>query len=146
MPPSLIHSDLSHSIVGAFFVVYNYYGYGMAESVYAGALELELTDRGHHVAREVAVSVSYKWRHVAWQRFDMVVDGKVIVEIKATEALPAYSKRQLLNYLRASSMEVGLLLHFGPSARFWRMVETNNARAGELEPDGNAENCKSKCN
>jgi GxxExxY protein len=122
MSEILIHSGVTHSIVGGFFVVYNYYGYGLAESIYAGALELELADRGHHVAREVAVEVSYKGRHVAWQRFDMVVDGKVIVEIKAMEALPPYAKRQLLNYLRASSMGVGLLLHFGPSPRFWRMV------------------------
>jgi GxxExxY protein len=60
MSEILIHSGVTHSIVGGFFVVYNYYGYGLAESIYAGALELELADRGHHVAREVAVEVSYK--------------------------------------------------------------------------------------
>jgi GxxExxY protein len=119
----LSEPELLHSIVGAFYTVYNYYGYGLAESIYCGALEYELLDRGHCVAREVAIPVSYKERHVAWQRLDMLVDRKVIVEIKATDSLPPYAKRQLLNYLRASHFEIGLLLHFGPNAKFWRMVE-----------------------
>src|SRR4051794_20027894 len=92
-------SDRERSIIGAFYAVYNYYGYGLAESVYAGALEIELLDRGHTVVRELAVAVMYKGRHVAWQRLDTVVDDRVILEIKATEVLPRFAGRQLINYL-----------------------------------------------
>src|SRR6266480_801435 len=104
---SQLRSDRERSIVGAFFAVYNYYGYGLAESVYAGALEYELIDRGHSVVRELAIRVEYKGRHVAWQRLDMVVDNRVIVENKATERLPAFASRQLVNYLRVSPFCLG---------------------------------------
>jgi len=124
MDSTLLAADLTHSIVGAFFTVYNYYGYGLVESVYAGALEYELVDRGHAVVRELAIDIEYKGRHVAWQRLDMVVDNKLILEIKATEKLPAFAKRQIVNYLRASPFHVGLLLHFGPAAEFHRFVDT----------------------
>src|SRR5581483_10253528 len=103
MRSDLIEAERVRSIVHAFFSVYDYYGYGLAESVYAGALEWALLERAHDVVRELSISVSYKDRHVGWQRFDMVVDDRVIVEIKATEALPPYAQRQLINYLRVSS-------------------------------------------
>jgi GxxExxY protein len=123
MQTPVLEAERVHSIVGAFFAVYNYFGYGLAESVYAGGLELELIERGHEVVRELAVGVTYKGVHVAWQRFDMVVDSKVIVEIKVTEKLPPYAERQLMNYLRASSFEVGLLLHCGPTPAFHRQID-----------------------
>ena len=124
MPPEIIEGERVRSIVRAFFDVCDYYGYGLAESVYAGAMECALIERGHQVAREVSISVSYKDRHVAWQRLDMIVDERIIVELKATEALPAYADRQLVNYLRVSSFEVGVLLHFGPKPKFHRRVDT----------------------
>src|SRR5665213_3198030 len=123
MDTLLLEHDRLRSIVGAFYAVYNYYGYGLLVSVYSGALEYELTDRGHDVAREVAFAISYKDRHVAWQRIDMLVDRRVIVELKATERVLPYARRQLVNYLRATSITVGVLLHFGPEARFWRLIE-----------------------
>jgi GxxExxY protein len=118
--------DRAGSIIKAYFAVYNYFGYGFAESVYAGALQRELLERGHAVAREVAVPVSYKGRVVAWQRLDLLVDRSVIVETKASELLPSYAKRQLLNYLRATPYEVGLLLHFGPKPHFDRFVDSKS--------------------
>jgi GxxExxY protein len=128
--------DRVQSIVGAFYAVYNYYGYGLLESVYCGALEHELTDRGHRVAREVSFDVTYKGRHVARQRVDMLVDDWVIVEVKATEHLPPYAKRQLVNYLRATSASIGVLFHFGPEAYFWRATEgpKSDARPSTLDP------------
>ena len=123
MSPGLLEADRVRSIIGAFYTVYNYYGYGLAESVYAGALEMELTERGHHVVRELAIDVTYKDRHVAWQRLDMVVDGRVIVEIKATERIPPFAERQLMNYLRASTFGVGVLLHCGPEPKFRRLID-----------------------
>lgn len=112
------------SIIGAFFAVYRYYGFGFSETIYSGALEIELRDRGHNVVRELAVAVSYRGLHVAWQRLDMVVDDRVIVENKATESLSPAAKPQIINYLRAPQFEVGVLLHFGPKPRFYRFVDS----------------------
>jgi GxxExxY protein len=88
MRGELLEAERVHSIVGGFFAVYNYYGYGLSERVYAGALEHELRDRGHEVIRELVVDVRYKGRHVAGQRFDMVVDDRVVVENKARKNYP----------------------------------------------------------
>jgi GxxExxY protein len=132
MRGELLEAQRVHSIVGAFYAVYNYYGYGLSESVYAGALECELLDRGHEVVRELAVAVSYKGRHVAWQRLDMVVDQRVIVETKATEKLAPAAASQIINYLRASRFEVGVLLHFGPRARFYRFIDFPKRRISPI--------------
>jgi len=123
MRGELLEAERVNSIVGGFFAVYNYYGFGLSETVYAGALEHELRDRGHVVVRELWVDVSYKGRHVARQRLDMVVDGRVIVENKATEKLVEVNRVQLITYLKATSFEVGLLLHFGPTPRFERFID-----------------------
>ena len=124
MRAELLEAERVGSIVGAFYAVYNYYGYGLSETIYSGALELELRDRGHDVVRELGVAVSYKGRHVAWQRLDMVVDDRVIIENKATESLSPAAKPQLISYLRATRFEVGVLLHFGPRPKFYRFIDT----------------------
>src|SRR5207237_10704790 len=100
---------------------------------YKAALEFELLARGHHVAREVQVVVFYKGKALAVQRIDMIVDGKLVVETKSTAELPAGSQRQLHNYLRATMLDVVLLLHFGLQARFYRMVELHTRRAATAE-------------
>ena len=114
-----------HSIVAVFFTVFNYFGGGgMSEGAYAGALEYELTLRGHKVDREVMAAVYYKGKLVARQRLDMLVDDRVIVECKATERLPASAGPQLIGYLRATTFKVGVLLHFGPHPKFYRFVDS----------------------
>lgn len=123
MRGELLEAERVHSIVGAFFAVYKYYGFGLSESIYARALEYELVDRGHEVVRELWVQIWYKGRHVSWQRLDMVVDGKVIVENKAREKLPPTATPQLITYLHATTFEVGVLLHFGPSPKFYRFID-----------------------
>ena len=125
MQNELLERERVQSIIGAFYEVYNYYGFGLAESVYAGALEREPLDRGHEVAREVAVSVFTRGWHIGWQRLDMLVDRKIIVENKATEKLPAIALPQLISYLQATPYEVGLLLHFGPKPHFEKRVHTD---------------------
>lgn len=75
--------------------------------------------------REVSVRVMYKGHPVGFQRLDMIVDDRVLVETKSTYELPVTAKRQVLNYLRATNLEVGLLLHFGPDAKFHRFVSLN---------------------
>jgi GxxExxY protein len=123
MQGELLEADRVRSIVGGFSDVYNYYGYGLSERVYAGALEHELRDRGHVVVRELVIDVRYKGRHAAWQRLDMVIDDRVIVENKAAEKLCSADRMQLISYLRATTFEVGLLLHFGPIAQFQRYID-----------------------
>ena len=121
----LLEAERVRSIVAAFFIVFNYFGGGgMCEAAYVGALEHELTLRGHQVDREVSVPVYYKGKLVAWQRLDLVVDGRVIVECKATERLAPSAGTQLIGYLRATIFQVGVLLHFGPHPKFYRFVDS----------------------
>jgi len=123
----LAHEEITRSIIGAFFDSYNGLRDGFLESTYARALELELIERGLRVDREVGVQVVYKGEAIAWHRLDMVVESRVVVEIKAGAALPPHASRQLLNYLRATRLEVGLLLHYGPSPRFFREYAPNQS-------------------
>ena len=124
----LADEALTRSIIAAFYDVYNNLGYGFLESVYAEALARELRRRGHRVEREVSVKVWFKGQLIARQRVDMLVDDKVIVEIKSGLALPITGSRQLYNYLRATTKEVGLLLHFGPEPKFYREYCPNAAK------------------
>lgn len=118
----LIEERLTHSAIGAFFDVYNTLGYGFLETVYAMALERELIGRGHQVSREVWVPVMYKGHELCKQRVDMVVDEKLVVETKSAADLPKTGSRQLYNYLRATNLRIGLLFHFGPEPKFYRVV------------------------
>jgi GxxExxY protein len=117
----LIYERLTHSVIGAFFEVYNGLGFGFLEAVYTTALERELRDRGHKVGREVLAPVRYKGETVARQRLDMVVDEKLVVEVKSTYDLHGSAPRQVYNYLRGTGLHVGLLLHFGPHPKFYRI-------------------------
>ena len=135
---SLIEAGLTREIIGAFFEVYNHLGYGFLEHVYVHALERELEARGLRVGREVAVQIYYKGEAVTTQRLDMLVEDRVVVELKAGVKLPEVAKRQVYSYLRATRLEVGLLLHFGPDARFYRIVKPNSPeRAGHSVQDSN---------
>ena len=90
------------------------------------AMERELLARGHRVARELGVRVMYKGDELGYQRLDLIVDDTIVVEIKSTTDLHKTAPRQLHNYLRATNLEVGLLLHFGPEARFYRIFSPNS--------------------
>ncbi|HSQ32346.1 MAG TPA: GxxExxY protein [Gemmatimonadaceae bacterium] len=121
----LAEERLTHGIIGAFFRVYNRLGYGFLEHVYAAALERELLRLGLQVAREYWVRIYYDGVELCQQRLDFVVNERVVVELKSTAELHRAASRQLLNYLRATSLEVGLLLHFGPEAKFYRLYAPN---------------------
>jgi GxxExxY protein len=125
----LVEEKLTHSILGAFFEVYNELGYGFLEHLYIMALERELLSRGHEVMREVGVLVSYKGEELGFQRIDLIVDNKVILEAKSTQELHKSATRQILNYLRATNLEVGFLLHFGPEPKFFRLVNQKKKSA-----------------
>jgi GxxExxY protein len=117
----LIYERLTHSVIGTFFDVYNTLGFGFLESVYSAALERELRDRGHDVGREVYVPVFYRGEAIARQRLDIVVDRKLVVEIKSTYELHGAAPRQVYNYLRGTRLRLGLILHFGPTSKFYRI-------------------------
>lgn len=120
-------------MIGAFFEVYNNLGFGFLEHLYVMALERELMARGHQVGREVWARVAYKGEELGIQRVDMIVDGKLVVETKAGFKLSEFAARQLYNYLRATNLEVGLLLHFGPKATFHREI-CRNKRSNQTNP------------
>jgi GxxExxY protein len=121
-PRHLVEEALTKSVIGAFYEVYNTLGYGFLEHIYVLALQQELVARGHSVRLEVLVEVLYKGHHIGWQRLDMLVDERLVVEAKSTEELPKGSLRKLFNYLHATTLEIGLMLHFGPEARFYPVL------------------------
>lgn len=120
----LLEGESTNAIIGAFFEVYNTLGFGFLENVYALAVERELLARGKNVGREVPIPITYKGEFLTHHRADLIVDEKVVVEIKSTELIPPFTRRQVTNYLRATRLEVALILHFGPEAKFQRIVCT----------------------
>jgi GxxExxY protein len=121
----LIEEQLTESVIGGFYGVYNTLGFRFLEQVYMAALERELRARGHAVGREVWVPVLYKGEEISRQRIDMVVDERLVIEAKSTHELHKSAPRQVYNYLRATRLQVGLLLHFGPEPAFYRLVHTH---------------------
>ncbi len=124
----LLESGLTDQIIGAFFHVYDVLGFGFLESVYTHALAYELRQRGMHVECEVVIDVWYGSQLVGRFKADMIVEERVLVENKASQQVVAADRKQLMNYLRGTSIEVGLLLHFGPKAGFQRIVYSNRAK------------------
>ena len=119
---NLVDQHLTGSVIGAFFEVYDTLGHGFLEHIYKAALEREIRARGHRVLREVGVTILYKGDVLADQRLDMLVDDRLIVEVKARTERPEIARAQLFNYLRATKLQVGLLLHFGERPAFKRVV------------------------
>src|ERR1051325_6644617 len=116
----MLHEELTGSVIGSFFDVHRALGFGFREYIYALALERDLRAKGHRVEREVPVMIYYRGEPLAAQTIDMVVDQKLIVEIKARERLPEDANAQTFGYLCASDLELGLLLHHGRKPRFYR--------------------------
>lgn len=119
---ALVEHELTNEILGSFYAVYNELGHGFLEKVYANGLSLELRRRNLQVEREVPVEVQYLGQPVGQFRMDLVVDHKVLVEIKSTSTVGDADRRQVFNYLRASVLPIALLLHFGPKPDFQRFV------------------------
>lgn len=105
---------MSQEVIGHFYDVYNELGYGFLESVYTSALALVLRQSGFAVAREATLDVVFRGERIGTFRADLVVENRLILEIKAGPALPPGAKSQLRNYLKASGIRAGLLIHFGP--------------------------------
>ena len=128
--PAYPHQDLTRQIIGAFYAVYNELGYGYVESVYEAALHIALAQRGLTVARQSPITVWFQGHQVGRFRTDLVVGDAVILELKAQRKLEPAHEAQLLNVLRGTQLEVGLLLNFGPKPEIKRLVFSNERKRG----------------
>ena len=122
----LRYHDISGPILGAFYAVHSELGSGFLEAVYANALTVLLRQAGLRVDRQVPFVIVFHGQSVGYYRADLIVDSRIVVEIKAGRAINPQHTAQLLNYLRASRLQVGLLLNFGEKAEFRRMVWTRS--------------------
>ncbi len=122
MKPSYKHSDLTDKIIKAFYTVYNKLGYGFLEKVYENALLIELTKCGLKAVSQIPIKVYYDGLDVGMYFADLIVNDLVIIELKAAEGLIEEHEAQLVNYLKATDIEVGLLLNFGKTPQFKRKV------------------------
>lgn len=120
-----LHSELTGQVIKAFYKVYNTFGYGFLEKVYQNSMLIELRSMGIKCSSEWPVKVYYKNHLVGDFCADILVDGVVILEIKAVERIAPEHEVQLVNYLKATGTEVGLLLNFGPKPQHIRRVLTH---------------------
>jgi len=125
------HTDITELIIKAFYKVYNTLGYGFLEKVYRNALAIELRKMGLEVILEARIVVYYDGEVVGEYFADLLVAGVVIVELKAVKRLLEEHEAQLLNYLKATPYEVGLLLNFGPKPEIKRKA-FDNSRKGSM--------------
>src|SRR5690606_40380583 len=120
------HADLTEQIIKAFYKVYNTLGYGFLEKVYENAMYIKLRDMGYFVEKQKRIKVFYEEQQVGDYFADLVVNEQVIIELKASDSLCEEHEYQLINYLKATEVEVGLLLNFGKKPEFKRKVFSNN--------------------
>ncbi len=122
------HSDLTEQIIGAFYAVYSALGYGFLEKVYVKALMIELKNRGMNPRDELPIHVYYAGQLIGEYFADIVVNDLVILEVKAAKAIASEHEAQLLNYLKATPYEVGLILNFGPKPETKRRSFDNSRK------------------
>ena len=121
----LKHKEVTGKIIGVFYQVYDELGHGFLESVYQKSLGIALKEVGLNVCSPVAIPVWFRGNQVGHFKGDMLVERSVLLELKAVRALDSSHQAQLLNYLRATEIEVGLLLNFGVRPEFKRLLFDN---------------------
>jgi len=127
----LLHHEITQKIIDAFYTSYNHLGPGFPESIYAAALQHELLKAGVRVDREVSVRIYYSdGTMLGWVRLDMIVEQRVVIETKAKKTLPDEAEEKMFSYLRATNLEVGLLLNYGPRPKVRRYLCTNDRKMG----------------
>ena len=122
------HQELTKSIIGIYYNVYNELGFGFLEKVYHKSLLIELKRNGYKIDSEKKVNVYYKNEIVGEYIPDIIINDSVIVELKCVEYLTDIHENQLLNYLKATDCEVGLILNFGKDPQFIRKIFTNDLK------------------
>lgn len=128
MSEILKHHELTEKVIGTFYEVYNELGFGFLESVYENALVIALRTKGFQVEQQISVPVWFRGQRVGDFVADLLVENALILELKAVRTIDEAHKAQLLNYLRATEIEVGLLLNFGQSAEFKRLAFDNHRK------------------
>lgn len=130
------HSELTNVIIAVCYEVYNELGYGFLESVYRNALRFALLEKGLSVSHEVPVAVFFRGKNVGDFRADLVVNGTVLLELKTAERIVPAHESQVLNYLRSTSLELGLVLNFGPKPQVRRLLLDNSRKHTNAKPAG----------
>jgi GxxExxY protein len=123
-----LHKDTTDKILKAYYKVYNALGFGFLEKVYENALYLELLSMGLTVEKQKHIKVYYEGKEVGDYFADLLVENRVIIELKAAESLCEEHEAQLVNYLKATETEIGFLLNFGKKAEFKRKIFTNDKK------------------
>ncbi|MFZ4591972.1 MAG: GxxExxY protein [Ignavibacteria bacterium] len=126
--PDYLYSELSDSIIKCFYKVYNVLGFGFLEKIYQKSLEIELTNNGIIFEPQYPIKVYYENSIVGEYYADIFVEDKIIIEIKAISTLVKENELQLINYLKSTNIEVGLLLNFGEKPEIKRRVLTNDKK------------------
>lgn len=121
-----LYKDITETILKSFFEVYKTLGYGFLEKVYHNALLFELQKNGLFVEKECKIDVTYKGIIVGEYYADLIVEKKIILEIKTAETIAKQFEYQLMNYLRATEYELGMILNFGKKPEFSRKIYSNN--------------------
>ena len=126
--PQLKYAELTDKIIGVFYSVYRELGFGFLESVYKNAMVLALREAGLNAEAECAITVRFRGQQVGTFRCDLVVEKLVLLELKTGDALDKSHEAQVINYLRSTDLEVGLLFNFGPQPSFRRLIFENNKK------------------
>lgn len=126
------HQELTKKIIGIYYDVYNELGYGFLERVYQNAMHIELTKRGYQVEINKKLIIYYKKEVVGEYIPDIIVNGLIILELKAVEHLIEVHENQILNYLKATDCEIGLVLNFGKDPQFIRKIFTNDFKKNRI--------------
>lgn len=124
----MLHGQITDVILKAFYKVYNTLGYGFLEKVYENSMRVELLRMGVNVKQQKNIKVYYESEQVGDYFADLIVNDLVIIELKAAEDICEEHEAQLLNYLKATDIEVGLLLNFGKEPKFTRKYFTNDKK------------------
>ena len=133
--PIFKHQELTRKIIGVFYDVYNELGHGFLESVYQAAMLIALSEAGLRVETQVPIAVYFRGNRVGDFRADLMVESAVLLELKAARAPDPSHEAQLLNYLRATEIEVGLLLNFGVKPEFKRLAFDNERKRPQIDAD-----------
>lgn len=124
----LLHKKITDDILKVYFDIYNHLGYGFLEKVYQNAMYFELQKKGYKVEAQKSIKVYLKGQLIGEYYADLLIEDRIIIELKACELIMSVHVAQLMNYLKATKVEVGLLLNFGEEPEFKRIIYTNDRK------------------
>jgi len=122
------HADITEKIIEAAYYVYDYHGFGYLESVYENSMAIKLRQMGFDVKTQHPIKVYFEGEVVGDFKADLIIDDTIIVELKAVESMHKRHEVQLVNYLKSTEVEIGLLINFGDELKFKRKIFSNNRK------------------